>query len=462
MNEHRGAVNRMQWMQEAYGLGVGDVVLQKTPFSFDVSVWELFWPLMTGAQLVMARPHGHKDPGYLAELIERAGVTTLHFVPSMLQAFLAHEGSARCTGLARVICSGEALPAQGVRSFHERLPGVELHNLYGPTEAAVDVTAWPCMAGEVTDSIPIGRPIANTQIYILDECMAPVGVGVAGEIHIGGIQVARGYLNQPELTAERFICDPFTADADARLYRTGDLGRWRPDGAIEYLGRNDHQVKIRGVRIELGEIEARLADVAGVAEVIVLAREDEPGNPRLVAYYTAPADAAATAEAMRAHAARCLPPAMVPAAYVRMAAMPVTSNGKLDRKALPAPDAAALAQRAYEAPEGETEEALARIWAELLRVERVGRRDSFFALGGHSLLAVRLLERMRRENLHTDVVAIFTATTLGELAAQVRTARDEVIVPPNLIDSDLSRDLSGDLTDADEPAWASDVEELRL
>ncbi|HSS01494.1 MAG TPA: amino acid adenylation domain-containing protein [Kofleriaceae bacterium] len=470
MNEHRGAVNRMQWMQEAYGLGGNDIVLQKTPFSFDVSVWEFFWPLMTGAQLVMARPHGHKDPGYLAELIQQAGVTTLHFVPSMLQAFLAHEGSARCTGLARVICSGEALPAPLVRGFHERLPGVELHNLYGPTEAAVDVTAWACVAGETTDSIPIGRPIANTQIYILDERMQPVGVGVAGEVHIGGIQVARGYLNQPDLTAERFITDPFAHDADARLYRTGDLGRWRPDGAIEYLGRNDHQVKIRGVRIELGEIEARLVDVAGVAEVIVLAREDEPGSPRLVAYYTVhtdepaadeaaaamPISIDATPKALRTHASRCLPPAMVPAAYVRMPAMPVTSNGKLDRKALPAPDGAALAQRAYEAPEGEIEEALARIWAELLRIERVGRRDSFFALGGHSLLAVRLLERMRRENLHTDVVAIFTAATLTELAAQIRTAGDEVIVPPNLIDRDR------DLSDADEPAWASDVEELRL
>jgi amino acid adenylation domain-containing protein len=462
MNEHRGVVNRLLWMQQAYGLSAQDVVLQKTPFSFDVSVWEFFWPLLAGAQLVMARPHGHKDPGYLAELIQRAGVTTLHFVPSMLQAFLGHEGSAGCTEVARVICSGEALPASLVRSFHERLPGVELHNLYGPTEAAVDVTAWPCVAGQRLDAIPIGRPIANTRIYILDERMQPVPVGVAGEIYIGGVQVARGYLNQPELTAERFVADPFSEARDARLYRTGDLGRWRPDGAIEYLGRNDHQVKIRGVRIELGEIEARLSELAGVTEVVVVAREDEPGNPRLVAYYTAEAKTEAMPEAktdampdaMRAHAAQSLPPTMVPAAYVRLAAMPVTSNGKLDRKALPAPDAAALAQRTYEAPQGETEQVLAAIWAELLQVDRVGRRDSFFALGGHSLLAIRLIERMRREDLYTDVAAIFTAATLTELAAQVRRVSNEVTVPPNLIDRDLG--------DADEPSWASDVEELRL
>jgi acyl-coenzyme A synthetase/AMP-(fatty) acid ligase len=454
-------VNRLLWMQQAYGLGAGDVVLQKTPFSFDVSVWEFFWPLMTGAQLVMARPHGHKDPGYLAEVIRSAGVTTLHFVPSMLQAFVAHDGSARCTGIRRVVCSGEALPATLVRSFHDRLPGVELHNLYGPTEAAVDVTAWACEPGAVMDTIPIGRPIANTQMYVLDDRMQPVPVGVAGELYIGGIQVARGYLGQPGLTAERFVADPFAGDADARLYRTGDVGRWRTDGAIEYLGRNDHQVKIRGVRIELGEIEARLAELAGATEVVVVAREDAPGERRLVAYYTTDAATGATidAEALRAHAANGLPAAMVPAAYVRLAAMPVSPNGKLDRKALPAPDGAAVAQQAYEAPEGAVEQRLAAIWAELLAVERVGRRDSFFALGGHSLLAIKLLERMRCEDLHTDVVAIFTAATLSDLAAQIRTAATEVNVPPNLIPPNL---IERDPEDDEAASWASDVEELRL
>jgi non-ribosomal peptide synthetase component F len=296
-------------------------------------------------------------------------------------------------------------------------------------------------------------------MYVLDDRMQPVPVGVAGELYIGGIQVARGYLGQPGLTAERFVADPFASDADARLYKTGDVGRWRTDGAIEYLGRNDHQVKIRGVRIELGEIEARLAELAGVTEVVVVAREDAAGERRLVAYYTADVAAELDAEALRAHAAKGLAPAMVPAAYVRLAAMPVSANGKLDRKALPAPDGEAVAQQAYEAPEGAIEQRLAAIWAELLAVERVGRRDSFFALGGHSLLAIKLLERMRREDLHTDVTAIFTAPTLSELAAQIRTAATEVNVPPNLITPNL---IDRDPDDGEVPSWTSDVEELRL
>ncbi|XXX82580.1 amino acid adenylation domain-containing protein [Sorangium sp. So ce134] len=437
MNEHRGVVNRLLWMQQAYGLGERDVVLQKTPFGFDVSVWELFWPLMAGAQLVMARPHGHKDPDYLATLIERARVTTLHFVPSMLQAFLAEDVAERCTSLVRVFCSGEALPAPLVRRFHDRLPGIELHNLYGPTEAAVDVTAWQCRPGETSDAIPIGRPIANTQIYILDERRQPVPVGAPGELYIGGVQVARGYLNQPALTSARFVDDPFTAGG--RLYRTGDLGRWRSDGAIEYLGRNDLQVKIRGVRIELGEIEVRLAEVMGLREVAVTAREDEPGDLRLVAYYTAEGEQAPDAEALRAHAAQRLPAAAVPAAYVRLAAMPVTANGKLDRKALPAPDAAAFAHRAYEPPQGATEQTLAGIWAELLGIERVGRHDNFFALGGHSLIAIRLIERMRSAHMHADVRGVFSAPTLAALASQVGADSDEVAVPPNLIPPDADR-----------------------
>ena len=224
MNEHRGVVNRLQWMQQAYGLNERDVVLQKTPFSFDVSVWEFFWPLMAGAQLVVARPEGHKDPGYLSELIRSTGVTTLHFVPSMLQVFLGQAQGEHCSTIVRVMCSGEALPAALACSFYERLPWAQLHNLYGPTEAAVDVTAWTCVAGDDRASIPIGRPIANTRMYILDERMQPVPVGVSGELYIGGIQVARGYLNQPELTAQRFIEDPFVAGE--RLYKTGDLGRW--------------------------------------------------------------------------------------------------------------------------------------------------------------------------------------------------------------------------------------------
>ncbi|WP_241969341.1 non-ribosomal peptide synthetase, partial [Burkholderia pseudomallei] len=245
MNEHRGVVNRLWWMQQTYALDERDAVLQKTPFSFDVSVWEFFWPLMSGARLVIAKPEGHKDPAYLSELIDRERVTTLHFVPSMLQAFLEDEGAARgCGSVKRVMCSGEALPPSLVKRFYRCLPDARLHNLYGPTEAAVDVTAWACDAEEGGASVPIGRPIANTRIYVLDGYGQPVPRGVAGELYIGGVQVARGYLNRPELTRERFVDDPFVAGG--RLYKTGDLARWRTDGSLEYLGRNDFQVKIRG------------------------------------------------------------------------------------------------------------------------------------------------------------------------------------------------------------------------
>ncbi|WP_392046573.1 amino acid adenylation domain-containing protein, partial [Streptomyces coeruleorubidus] len=245
MVEHRSVVNRLAWMQSAYGLQPGEPVLLKTPFSFDVSVWEFFWPLMTGARLFMARPEGHKDPQYLAETVQRERITTMHFVPSMLQAFLELADPAQCRGLVRVMCSGEALPGALARRFRELLPHTQLHNLYGPTEAAVDVTAWACDTDELPDNIPIGRPIANTAIYLLDRHGQPVPAGSAGELHIGGVQVARGYLNRPELSAERFVHDPFSPRPGARMYKTGDLARWQADGSLLYLGRNDLQVKFR-------------------------------------------------------------------------------------------------------------------------------------------------------------------------------------------------------------------------
>jgi len=242
MNEHRGVVNRLVWGQRAYRLAADDRVLQKTPFSFDVSAWEFFWPLLAGAQLVMARPGGHRNPVYLLDIIRDQAITSLHFVPSMMRAFLEVAEASNCASLRRVFTSGEALPASLVRLFHQRLPGVELHNLYGPTETAIEVTAWTSPADALSANVPIGRPIANTRIYILDEDRQPVPIGGPGEIHIGGVQVCRGYLNQPELTAERFIANPFVEGE--RLYRTGDLGRYQPDGTIEYLGRNDFQVKV--------------------------------------------------------------------------------------------------------------------------------------------------------------------------------------------------------------------------
>ena len=293
----------------------------------------------------------------------------MHFVPSMLQIFLEHEDLSNMPSLARVVCSGEALPAALLQRFQERIPHAALHNLYGPTEAAVDVTAWTAAAHFQDSMVPIGRPVWNTQMYILDGHGEPVPMGVTGELYIGGVQVARGYLNRPELTAERFVADPFSSEPGARMYRTGDLARWLADGNIEYLGRNDFQVKIRGFRIELGEIEARLAEHPAVREAVVIAREDTPGDKRLVAYYTAsltakPKKIQSAPSSLRAYLSASLPDYMVPAAYVCLQSLPLTPNGKLDRKALPAPEADAYSTREYEPPQGETETKLAEIWAE--------------------------------------------------------------------------------------------------
>ncbi|WP_236446321.1 non-ribosomal peptide synthetase, partial [Pseudomonas syringae] len=439
MNEHLGVVNRLLWARDAYQVNSQDRVLQKTPFGFDVSVWEFFLPLLTGAELVMARPGGHQDPDYLAQVMSDAGITLLHFVPSMLDVFLEHRSTRDFPQLRRVLCSGEALPRALQRRFEQHLKGVELHNLYGPTEAAIDVTAWECRPTDPGDSVPIGRPIANIQMHVLDALGQLQPLGVAGELHIGGIGVARGYLNQPDLSAERFIADPFSEDRQARLYKTGDVGRWLANGALEYLGRNDFQVKIRGLRIEIGEIEAALAKHPAVHEAVVTAREDIPGDKRLVAYYTQSAEhTAVDLEILRSHLQQQLPEYMVPAIYVLLEAMPLTSNGKLDRKALPAPDGDALISRGYEAPQGEVETLLASIWADVLKVEQVGRHDHFFELGGHSLLAVKLIERMRQVGLSADVHVLFGQPTVAALAAAAG-GGSEVVVPTNLIPEHCDR-----------------------
>ncbi|QOK93783.1 non-ribosomal peptide synthase/polyketide synthase (plasmid) [Ralstonia pseudosolanacearum] len=436
MNEHSGVVNRLWWAQQTYRLDASDRILQKTPFGFDVSVWELFWPLLAGARLVMARPEGHKDPAYLAATIEQAGITTLHFVPSMLQLFLDQVEAGRCQGLRRILCSGEALPHALQQRGLARFPQSELHNLYGPTEAAIDVTSWRCNAESHPGIVPIGRPIANTQIYVLDVHQQPVPLGVTGEIYIGGVGVARGYLNRPELTAERFVANPFHGEGRERMYRTGDLGRWLPDGSLEYQGRSDAQVKLRGFRIELGEIEARLSQCIGVREAVVTMREDVPGEQRLVAYYVS--DEAIEAQVLREQLQTSLPEYMVPAAYVRLERLPLTPNGKLDRKGLPAPDGQAYASSAYEAPQGEVEQTLASIWQTLLGVERVGRHDDFFALGGHSLQAVRLMSLVEQAGWRADVSRLFLQPTLAGFSASI-TVADAVDIPANRIASGCTR-----------------------
>ncbi|HYH81721.1 MAG TPA: amino acid adenylation domain-containing protein, partial [Longimicrobium sp.] len=322
MLEHGSLVNRLAWMQDRYGMEAGEALLQKTPFSFDVSFWEFFWPLMVGARLVMARPGGHRDPAYLVETIRREGITIAHFVPSMLPLFLEHPDAAACTGLRRVPVSGEAVSAALVRQFHERLPGVGMYNQYGPTESG-EVTEWACDPD--AERVSIGRAIHNSAVYVLDRAGEPVPVGVAGELFIGGVAVARGYLGRPRLTAERFVPDPF-GEPGARLYRTGDLCRWLPDGTLEYLGRTDFQVKVRGFRVELGEIEARLASHPGVRETVALALDDGAGGKRLVAYFVGEA---LESDALRAHLSEQLPEYMVPAAFVRLETLPLTPNGKL-------------------------------------------------------------------------------------------------------------------------------------
>ncbi len=429
---HEGIVNRLNWMQQAYGLKPDDRVLQKTPFSFDVSVWEFFWPLLQGARLVMARPDGHQDPTYLAEVIAQQQITTLHFVPPMLEAFLSQTTERNLPSLRRVICSGQALSKELQDRFLKRWPAVQLHNLYGPTEASVDVTAWTCTVDSaLLASVPIGRPIANTQIYILDSQFNPVPVGVTGELYIAGVGLARGYLNQPALTAECFVPNPFGTPG-ARMYRSGDLARYSCDGRIDYLGRIDHQVKIRGFRIELEEIEAALLAQPGVGQALVLARQDQPGGSRLVAYVVAARGELEIGQ-LRSGLSLHLPEYMVPAYYVMLDAMPLTSNGKIDRKALPAPGDDAVLRRTFEAPRGLAEETIGAVWAKLLCVERISRQDNFFELGGHSLLAVRMIETLRKDGLSVDVRSIFSSATLAELAEQVRTHQAEDEVPANRI-----------------------------
>jgi amino acid adenylation domain-containing protein/thioester reductase-like protein len=430
MNEHRAVANRLLWMQREYGITVNDRILQKTPFSFDVSGWEFFWTLLNGATLVMARPDGHKDPAYLKQIIDELGVTCLHFVPSMLSSFLTQVCAGDCLSLKQVVCSGEELPASLQSKVFERLPSVKLSNLYGPTEAAIDVTSWECRQDDVGGRVPIGHPITNVDIYVLNQDLQRVPVEVPGEIYIGGAGVGRGYMNRPALTAERFLVDPFSSDCTARMYRTGDLGRVRPDGAIDYLGRNDFQVKIRGFRIELGEIEAHLLRHPEVREAAVLVREDVPGDKRIVAYLipegsglTFPAVDGELEQklvvALRRQMEVELPSHMVPNAFVVMEQFPLSVNGKLDRRRLPSPGVGAYANTEFEKPQGPLEEVLADVWKELLRMDRVGRTDNFFALGGHSLLIIEMLRKLHGRGVSAEVRDVFSNPILSSLASAV-------------------------------------------
>ncbi|MFE3984427.1 amino acid adenylation domain-containing protein [Nocardia tengchongensis] len=413
--EHGAIVNRLVWMQHEYALTADDAVLQKTPATFDVSVWEFFWPLQTGARLVVAKPDGHRDPVYLAQIIAEQRITTAHFVPSMLSAFvatldndseLAHAGR----GLRQVFASGEALPAPTARQLRE-LTGARLHNLYGPTEAAVDVTYHEAVDAD-TVSMPIGRPVFNTRVYVLDSRLNPVPVGVAGDLYLAGVQLARGYVERPDLTADRFVADPF--GSGERLYRTGDLVKWNANGELEYLGRTDFQVKLRGLRIELGEIEAALLAQPGVTQSVVVVRADAHTGDQLVGYAVS---ADADPENLKAGLARSLPAYMVPSAIVVLDEFPLNASGKLDRKALPAP---VFEAKSFRAPATPIEEIVAGVFGELLGAERVGADDDFFELGGNSLIATRAVARINAA-LETTVAVreLFETATVSGLAARI-------------------------------------------
>ena len=430
---HSGAANHMAWMQHEHRLDASDRVLQKTPFGFDASVWEFFWPLLEGAALVFARPGGHQDPAYLADLIQRERITVAQFVPSMLRAFAQEPWDASGSGLRLVFCGGEAFPADLHDQFM-RLLDVPVYNLYGPTEATVDVTAWHAATRVAGVTVPIGEPIWNTRVFVLDSWLQPVPVGVVAELYVAGAGLARGYARRPALTGERFVACPFGSGGE-RMYRTGDLARWTADGTLVFAGRADEQVKVRGFRVEPGEVEAVLGAHPGVAEAVVAVREDAAGDRRLFGYVVPAAGHAEVAgdgdlnggagglgRAVRAFAATRLPEYMLPAVVTVVDALPLTANGKVDRKALPAPDGTTGADGAVGLQGLGTarEELLCQMFAQVLGLNRVGARDDFFDLGGHSLLAVRLVSQVRSVlGVEAAVRVLFEAPTPAALAARL-------------------------------------------
>jgi amino acid adenylation domain-containing protein len=422
MIPHRAIVNHMRWMSGAFPLGADDAVLQKTPCGFDASVWEVYAPLMSGARLVLAREGAHRDAGELLRLIDERGVTVLQVVPSLLALLLDEPGLERASRLRRLFVGGEALSRALVTRAWARLPALSIVNLYGPTEATIDATSWVCEPREAAASFePIGRPIANMRAYVLDAALRPVPIGVPGELFLGGAGVGTGYVHRPELSAASFVGDPFQPErSGARLYRTGDRCRFRADGVIEYLGRADDQVKVRGQRIELGEIEEALRRHPTLREVAVVVREDTLGDARLCAYVVPSSLPGPTAAELRDFLESKLPEAFLPAAFVELAALPRLPSGKIDRRALPLPDASARASRGHVAPRGPIEETVAAIFAEVLGVPEVSAHGDFFELGGHSLSATRAIARARAAfGVELPLQILFTAPTPAELAARV-------------------------------------------
>jgi amino acid adenylation domain-containing protein len=419
MLEHQAVVNRILWMQNQYGLQATDVVLQKTPFSFDVSVWEFVWPLVIGAKLVVAAPNGHKDPDYLIELIRESAVTTLHFVPSMLQGVLSLGRWQSCDSVRRVFCSGEALSRELVRAFFASGTQSELHNLYGPTEAAIDVSYWQCSDSPEAATVPIGKPIQNIQLHIVDDNMKLVPEATAGELLIAGDGLARGYIGRPDLTEEKFITAHFPDSAPVRVYRTGDLVRRLPGGDIEYLGRIDNQVKINGFRIELGEIESQLDGYPSIRKSVVVAHRDG-ASTQLVAYLvlSSPEQDIAT-DRIREHLAARLPAFMIPQIFVPLDSVPLSPNGKLDKRRLPPFTPQQLRRSEFEPPGTELEKQLAQVWQHNLRLTQIGVTDNYFALGGDSIRSIALVAHARAMGVEFRVKDLFMHPTIAGLAAAI-------------------------------------------
>ncbi len=415
MIPHRALCNHMLWMQSEFPLTTSDRVLQKTPFSFDASVWEFYAPLLTGGRLIVAQPGGHQDNAYLLDLIAQQQVSIVQFVPSQLRSLLTEQKIYNCHSWRRVFCGGEALAIDLQTSFFSILPNVELCNLYGPTEATIDTVYWRCQPEDEQRVVPIGKAIANTQIYLLDSYLQPVPIGVPGEIYIGGAGLARGYLNRPDLTAEKFIANPFLSGT--KLYKTGDLARYRPDGTIEFIDRFDGQVKLRGLRIELGEIETQLTQYLQIKQAVVLVREDIPGEKRIVAYIVPSQEQSPTVSELRSFLKNNLPDYMVPSVFITLNTLPFLPNGKLDRKALPAPDTARPdLQAVFATPRTPVEETLVQIWSEVLRLENVGINDNFFELGGDSILSLQVIAKANQAGLQLTPKQIFEYQTIGDLA----------------------------------------------
>jgi amino acid adenylation domain-containing protein len=436
MVEHRGLGNTLTWLTEVLELSAKDRCLFKTPLTFDAAGREIWPTLLAGGSLVIAEPEGHRDCRYLAEIIRNQRISILHCVPSLLRLLIAEPAIESALALRAVMCGGEALPPQVVMGFQQR-SAAKLYNVYGPTEAVIDSSCWLCQGIDADSTIPIGRPIPNARVYILDDALRLLPLGVSGQLYIGGVSLARGYLNRPELTAEKFVPNPFSDEPGARLYKTGDLARYLPDGNIEFLGRADHQVKIRGFRIELGEIEAALDQHPSVREAVVLAREDMPAEKRLVAYVVAEQEPVPTTADLRSFLKEKLPEHMVPAVFVALDALPLLPNGKVDRRALPAPDRTRPElEKAFVAPRTPTEELLSAIWAQVLDIERVGIHDNFFDLGGHSLLATQVVSRIREFfQVELPLRRLFEFPTVAGLAESIEAAHSagqNLLAPPIL------------------------------